>query len=189
MESCGARNAASFAVASIHPLITPTAHHHPTSQASLAAVPGVRDVHPQRRLTRALAWYDDKASGGGGRPAPAAGGGNTTTTTTSGPTLDFASSPPGSTGLWADPAAGGAIRKRPGRLTTRPTLGLAGRGDADVEPHRAARRALLAPAHPGVAAALHAPDLWARGITGAGVRVGIFDTGVKGDHPHIKNIR
>lgn len=161
-----------------------------TIQASLAAVPGVRDVHPQRRLTRALAWYDSGSgsggSGGSGGHHPPDG--NTTTPTT--PTFDFALSPQ-SAGLWADPAAGGAIRKRPGRLTTRPTLGLGGRGDGDVDASpRRRSRALLGPTNsPGVAAALHAPDLWARGITGAGVRVGIFDTGVKGDHPHIKNIR
>jgi len=163
-------------------------------------VPGVLDVHPQRRLTRALAWYDGDGSGGGGggggggesgggRPA----GGNATTPAAN-PAFDFASAPHGSGGLWADPAGGGAIHKRPGRLTTRPTLGLGGRGDADADADAASRRrrrsrALLAPSHPGIAAALHAPDLWARGITGAGVRVGIFDTGVKGDHPHIKNIR
>ena len=35
--------------------------------------------------------------------------------------------------------------------------------------------------------ALKAPDLWAKGFTGAGVLVGHLDTGVDGKHPALKN--
>jgi hypothetical protein len=36
------------------------------AQARLAALPGVRDVHPQQRMTRALAWDVGDAEGGCG---------------------------------------------------------------------------------------------------------------------------
>ena len=34
-----------------------------------------------------------------------------------------------------------------------------------------------------------AQELWAAGFKGAGVKMGIFDTGIRLDHPHVKNIR
>ena len=149
-------------------------------QSALAAVPGVRDVHPQRRLTRALAWYD--RAGEAEAPPPPQPAGNASAS------FDFASTG-GAAFLARTPGSTtSSILKRPGRLTTAPTLGLGGHGDADPS-FPSPSRSLLAANSPGVAAALAAPALWARGITGTGVRVGIFDTGVKGDHPHIKNIR
>ena len=163
-------------------LLTRFAHFHLHSQQSaLAAVPGVLDVHPERRLTRALAWYD-----GGEKGAGMSRAGNATAATQ---TFDFASSSAAAS-FSAGPTPG-SVLKRPGRLTTTPTIGLAGHGDADPDgiAPLPTTRALRAANTPGVAAALSAPALWARGITGAGVRVGIFDTGVRGDHPHIKNIR
>ncbi|GIL57416.1 hypothetical protein Vafri_12651 [Volvox africanus] len=36
---------------------------------------------------------------------------------------------------------------------------------------------------------LQADKLWKQGYTGKGVRVGIFDTGIRSGHPHIRNIR
>ena len=36
---------------------------------------------------------------------------------------------------------------------------------------------------------LQADILWERGVTGAGVRVAIFDTGLSKTHPHFKRIR
>jgi membrane-bound transcription factor site-1 protease len=148
-------------------------------------VPGVRDVHPERRLTRALAWYAGGGGGGAGADAKA----NATAAVFDFATSSSSAATPPAPSFSAGPA--GSVLKRPGRLTTAPTIGLAGRGDADPDglPPGPSNRALLAAAAPGVAAALDAPALWERGITGAGVRVGIFDTGVRGDHPHIKNIR
>ena len=36
---------------------------------------------------------------------------------------------------------------------------------------------------------MQADILWERGVTGAGVRVAIFDTGLSKTHPHFKRIR
>lgn len=36
---------------------------------------------------------------------------------------------------------------------------------------------------------MHADELWARGYGGLGIRVGIFDTGLRIDHPHFRYIR
>ena len=40
-----------------------------------------------------------------------------------------------------------------------------------------------------VTAAFHAEALWERGYSGEGVRTAVFDTGVRSDHPHFRNIR
>lgn len=37
--------------------------------------------------------------------------------------------------------------------------------------------------------AFHAEQLWEAGFKGAGVKMGVFDTGIRLDHPHVKNIR
>lgn len=37
--------------------------------------------------------------------------------------------------------------------------------------------------------AFHAEKLWEAGFRGAGVKMGVFDTGIRPDHPHVKNIR
>jgi len=34
-----------------------------------------------------------------------------------------------------------------------------------------------------------AEDLWAKGYTGAKVKMAIFDTGIRADHPHFRNIK
>jgi hypothetical protein len=34
-----------------------------------------------------------------------------------------------------------------------------------------------------------AEKLWAKGFTGAKVRMAVFDTGVRADHPHFRNIK
>ena len=40
-----------------------------------------------------------------------------------------------------------------------------------------------------ITATMQADILWERGVTGAGVRVAIFDTGLSKTHPHFKRIR
>lgn len=40
-----------------------------------------------------------------------------------------------------------------------------------------------------VSASLHADVLWKLGITGKGVRVAIFDTGLTQNHPHFRNVK
>ena len=42
---------------------------------------------------------------------------------------------------------------------------------------------------PGVADAMSAPKLWSQKLSGADVRVGIFDTGVDDKHPYLKNVK
>jgi len=74
----------------------------PLFQAALAAAPSVRDIHPERKLTRALAWVE--------AADPRATRGSAVADFVPDPRPANASS---SNGLWAD--AGGAVRKRPGR--------------------------------------------------------------------------
>ena len=33
-----------------------------------------------------------------------------------------------------------------------------------------------------------APELWSQGVTGAGIKVAVFDTGVHSNHPHFRNV-
>ena len=41
----------------------------------------------------------------------------------------------------------------------------------------------------GVPLMFSAEQLWEQGFRGAGVKMGVFDTGIRSDHPHVKNIR
>lgn len=45
------------------------------------------------------------------------------------------------------------------------------------------------PDSPQVIDALRARSLWKRGVRGAGVRVAVFDTGLRAGHPHFKRVR
>lgn len=49
------------------------------------------------------------------------------------------------------------------------------------------RRLLLS--QNSVTARFEAQKLWDEGYGGAKVKVGVFDTGIRADHPHVKNIR
>lgn len=79
------------------------------------------------------------------------------------------------------------------RLCTRPTIGLdeeveqwaAGNGSADAA--ASVRRQLLS--KNSVTAAFSAQTLWSAGYQGKGVKMGVFDTGIRDDHPHVKNIK
>lgn len=108
------------------------------------------------------------------------------------------------------------VQKRPGRMQTRPTYSLeenqgwdeeeeavaAGAGSSlprrvgnDSDPAAAAqqqRRRVLATGRSQSQSLPHllgADQLWEQGFRGQRVKMGVFDTGVRGDHPHIKNIR
>jgi len=92
-----------------------------------------------------------------------------------------------------------------GRRQTRPTLGMeppgwrgeraafdgtaAAAAAAAGRNHSAPFRRLLQSGGRGVAQSLGARTLWDRGFHGEGVRMGVFDTGVRADHPHFKRIR
>ena len=117
------------------------------ARAALEGAAGVKDVHPERRLTRHLHT----------EPPP----------------------------------------PQQGRRQTRPSGGLFA-GDEEVlgtlqaqhhgtatDGHR--RRRLLQNGR-SVARDLGAPSLWTHGFSGAGVRMAVFDTGVRADHPAFKRI-
>ncbi len=165
-------------------------------QARLEQLHFVRDVHPERQITRALLAE---------------------------PSQGAASQQDGSTALGAAPCSGAGIEqegqqqqqrgqddvacaaKRPGRLQTRPTFelednqgddaeqGPAGSArvanDTFVDAASAARRRRLQQA-PGqtLASILQADQIWAQGFRGQKVKMGVFDTGIRGDHPDVKHI-
>ncbi|KAI8470645.1 MAG: hypothetical protein J3K34DRAFT_509177 [Monoraphidium minutum] len=98
-------------------------------------------------------------------------------------------------GAGGAPRRGGvlSVSKGPGRLQTRPTLGLDPSDPTQREGGggelRRRRRARALRAGGGVAAMLGAEELWALGYTGGGIKVGVFDTGIRQDHPHLRRIR
>ena len=47
----------------------------------------------------------------------------------------------------------------------------------------------LGAGRPTVPDVVGARAIWAQGFTGKGVRVGVFDTGIKEKHPHVRNIK
>ena len=162
---------------------------------ALRSLPFVRDVHAQRKLTRALAWVDaaNKEEGNGGDVSSL----SPSQPPQSSKNSDDDEKQPALSALSSLFDAGGKILKRPGRLTTRPTIGLFGDdGSAKTAPPAAAsshrrslREAAATPASPpSVAAESGAPGLWKLGHFGAGVRVGVFDTSVRADHPDIAHV-
>ena len=59
---------------------------------------------------------------------------------------------------------------------------------ADVELSEDTQRRLLLSQN-SVTALFEAQKLWDQGFAGAKVKMGVFDTGIRADHPHVKNIR
>lgn len=83
--------------------------------------------------------------------------------------------------------------KPPGRMQTRPTIGLEPvRGDDDPysfwNTSGDPGRELLGVA-PTLPERLGADVLWTLGYRGTGVKVGIFDTGIRANHPNVRNIK
>lgn len=76
------------------------------------------------------------------------------------------------------------VRKRPGRMQTRPTIGL---WEDDSNGTLLGRELLASGATLPVR--LGADKIWAQGHSGKGIKMGVFDTGIRGDHPHLKNIK
>lgn len=92
-----------------------------------------------------------------------------------------------------DAAHGGGGGHRPGRLRTRDSVDetLDDVDDSSSAVSTNGRRHLLRsqPKSPLVAQAMGASFLWEKGFTGQGVKMGVFDTGVKADHPHFRKIK
>lgn len=59
---------------------------------------------------------------------------------------------------------------------------------ADAELSEDTQRRLLLSQN-SVTARFEAQKLWEQGFAGAKVKMGVFDTGIRADHPHVKNIR
>lgn len=168
----------------------------PHLQARLEQLHFVRDVHPERQITRSLLGDADPvaASQREGSLALAA--------------------PSGGAGMQrqrqhglGDPLC---VAKRPGRLQTRPTFDLEDNQGDDVEDDAegpagstrvandtfagstsaAARRRRRLQQAPGrtLASILQADQVWAQGFKGQNVKMGVFDTGIRGDHPDVRHI-
>ena len=73
------------------------------------------------------------------------------------------------------------------RLCTRSTIGLHEEGFREPLNGTGSQRHLLT--KNSVTAAFSAQSLWAAGYQGKGVKMGVFDTGIRDDHPHVKNIK
>ena len=78
------------------------------------------------------------------------------------------------------------LRKR--RLQTRSSFGLYDEGNQSAAGLGAAELRRLLAAN-SVTSISGAPELWAAGFKGQGVKMGVFDTGIRLDHPHVKNIK
>lgn len=142
----------------------------------MGQLPFVRDVHPERMLTRGLmaATAEGLAAQQHARFGDCEGG------------------------------DGVCVAKRPGRMQTRPTFDLEdnqqdGGGEAEAaggqlvanDTHPAAgarRRRQLLQGGRTLATILQADTVWAQGFKGQGVKMGVFDTGIKGNHPDVKHI-
>ncbi|KAK9806804.1 hypothetical protein WJX72_003461 [[Myrmecia] bisecta] len=155
-NNAAARFPTDFGVVSIQPAAAASVQVH------LAALPFVRDVHPDRMISRAPLAHveddddDDAAEAGADDHA---------------------------VGLEADAAESPAVGKRPGRLQTKPTLGL----DDNTDWSSFSRRLLFQKGT--ITSMFSAEKLWAEGYKGQGVKMGVFDTGIRADHPHVKNIK
>lgn len=157
----------------------------------LAAASGVRDARREQRLVRSLAWEraDAPANDDGGADSGGADSGDVS-------------------------RHGGGGGPSPGRLRTRPTIGMEPPGYApdldagglyhddkefgdsnededggttDATTEGGTGRSLLAARH--VVDAFDAAALWREGFSGKGVKTGVFDTGVRADHPHFRKIK
>jgi len=100
-----------------------------------------------------------------------------------------------------DDGSSPCIKKRSGRINTRPTIGLNNDDDYSIDEQQqkynstsssSRKRSLLEILHnlspASLPAKLGADKLWDLGFSGQGIKMGVFDTGIKADHPHIRNI-
>lgn len=181
---------------------------HVMLQSRLEQLPFVKGVHPERRLTRSLLAAPEPGAEQQEEHAQDAAAADAAR-----PGTQFApcsSSSSGGVGSLEQACAS----KRQGRLQTRPTFSLednlseeeeeladalsARIGNDTFTPESSQqrrlrrrlqgrrRRQLLQQGT--LASILQADSLWAQGFRGQGVKMGVFDTGIKGDHPDVKHI-
>ena len=144
-------------------------------RAVLAGVAGVKGLHPNHRLFRSLRSVDPEAAGDG----DADGGGR----------WDGDGEGGDGGGGWGhgyprmEVGPDGTLRKVAGRMTTpfsRPS-------EDDGEAPRQRRALQLLTEHH--TKKFMASVVWGQGIKGAGVRVGVFDTGLPLNHPHFRKVK
>ncbi|PWA97970.1 SITE-1 protease [Artemisia annua] len=87
---------------------------------------------------------------------------------------------------------GGGMKKKPGKIFTK--MSFEGEGEGNVveavtvnQTINWGRRVLSQRSQ--VTSLFGADALWSKGYTGAKVRMAIFDTGIRSDHPHFRNIK
>lgn len=193
----------------------------------LSRLPDVKDVSPQMRFTRGLAWEGRKEEGPkvsrgrnrrgerlrrralreaarsrhrepdavrGGTPEEDSSSNFVRATRDAGDTNNqenrewYTELGEGSD---VSASATGPARKPPGRLQTRPSFpgeesfplaGPFGKDNATLG------RQLLLAQRSQITSMFQAEELWKKGYSGAKVRMAVFDTGVRQDHPHFRNI-
>ena len=201
----------------------------------IESVAGVRDVRPEQRFTRALVWDESERHSSNGESGDGGIGGLGSSRSrrfNAGASDESrrASEAPSrgarggaTSGLPPGAPHGGGGGGSPGRLRTRPTVGMEPEGfeyedaeetgrrgyfggafeeaeerfeEAGVKaesrnPFRSGRALLrLSRAQsPGVAESMGAGFLWQKGFSGSGVKMGVFDTGVRADHPHFRAVK
>jgi membrane-bound transcription factor site-1 protease len=227
------------------------AFSYPSSaRRAIESAAGVRDVRLEQKFTRALAWDESSSGESSSResrsrrlragdprneqePRDAAKKRAETETAESG--LRWSAEAPESRGARrarqraerssvTRASHGGGGGASPGRLRTRPTIGMEPDGfeyedastgrrgyhtgenafpladaeeedddddvsSSDVERRRRALLRLSRASSPGVAESMGAGFLWEKGFSGSGVKMGVFDTGVKADHPHFREVK
>ena len=213
----------------------------PSSSADLhlasliESVAGVRDVRPEQRFTRALAWDESErhSSNGESENGGIGGLGSSRSRRFNAGASDEsrrASEAPSSRRARrrderSSPGAshGGGGGGSPGRLRTRPTVGMEPEGFEYEDAEKTGRRGYFGGAFeeaeerfeeaeskaesrnpfrsgrallrlsraqsPGVAESMGAGFLWQKGFSGSGVKMGVFDTGVRADHPHFRAVK
>eukprot|EP00854_Cymbomonas_tetramitiformis_P002702 gene2702-3476_t len=167
-------------------------------QAAVALIPWVKDLTTQQKIFRSLSSESDsdakaqraKGRKRGRKAGPRAGGG------ASGKSAERAEvhSGPSAPRVDADLPWSPAVEKPPGRLRTKPTIGLDG-DDSSLGPddfgnasEHSRRQLLYSAGSKSITDAFSASTIWKKGFTGQKVKMAVFDTGVRLDHPHFKNI-
>ncbi|KAL4525136.1 hypothetical protein Ndes2526A_g07218 [Nannochloris sp. 'desiccata'] len=165
-----------------------------TVQSFLGDVEDVKDIHPERKLSLSL----HSSSAPSSEPFEPC----STSLNNSSPDVNEG---------WQEQVViamenGEALcaKKRPGRLQTRPTFALEGNyledgfSEERIEAKsttawqnlkRRQRRRHLMQSSNNLASRLEVEKIWAQGHRGQGVRMGVFDTGIKENHPDVKNIK